>query len=156
MIAADRLVDSPSSWAHRAPVVLLALLGAGLAAYLALYQWRLTSAVWDPLFGSTSAERVLESPLSRLLPVPDATLGAVGYLVEAVLASVGGEDRWRTLPGLVLVYGAVLAAFALVSLGLLLTQLLLVHAFCSLCLCSAGISWINAWLGREEVFARRN
>ena len=156
MMAAYRLGDSPSSWAHRAPVVLLALLGAGLATYLALYQWRLTSAVWDPLFGSTNAERVLESPLSRLLPVPDATLGALGYLVEAVLASVGGEDRWRTLPALVLVYGAVLGALALVSLGLVLTQVLLVHAFCSLCLCSAGISCINAWLGRQEVFARRN
>ena len=133
--------------------MVLALVGCGIATYLTLYQWRVTSSVWDPLFGSRSSEAVLSSFVSRLTPLPDATLGAIAYLVEAGLAALGGPARWRTAPRLVWVFGVVLAALALTSLGLVLSQVLLVHALCTLCLCSAAISWLNAWLGRHEVLA---
>ena len=144
---------NPSAWSHRLPVVLLALVGCALASYLTLYQWHMTSSVWDPFFGSRSSEAVLTSAVSRLIPVPDATLGAMAYLVEVALGLLGGADRWRTAPGLVLVFGAVLAGLALTSVALVLTQLLVVHSLCTLCLGSAAISWINAWLGRDEVLA---
>ena len=145
--------DSPSGWSHRLPVVVLALLGGGLATYLTLYQWHVTAAVWEPLFGARSSEAVLTSAVSRWLPLPDATLGALAYLVEAVVTAAGGTDCWRTTPWLVIVFGLVLAGLALTSLVLVLTQIFLVHALCTLCLCSAAISFVNAWLGREEVFA---
>jgi uncharacterized membrane protein len=144
---------NPSSWSHRLPVVGLALLGCGLATYLTLYQWHVTTAVWDPIFGSRSSEAVLTSATSRLLPVPDATLGALAYLVEAIVTALGDAHRWRTAPWLVVVFGLVLAGLALTTLGLVLTQIFLVHALCTLCLCSAAISFVNAWLGRDEVFA---
>jgi uncharacterized membrane protein len=144
---------SPSSWAHRLPVIVLALVGCALSAYLTLYQWHVTASVWDPLFGSVSSEAVLASTVSRALPLPDATLGALAYLIEAVVTSLGGTDRWRSMPWLVMGFGLVLAGLALVSLALVLIQLLVVHALCSLCLCSAAISWLNAGLGRDEVFA---
>jgi uncharacterized membrane protein len=144
---------SPSAWSHRLAVLLLALLGAAIATYLTLYQWDRTSSVWDPIFGSASSEAVLTSPISALLPLPDATLGAAAYLGEAVLAAVGSTRRWCERPRLVLVYGLVLAGLALTSVGLVLSQVLLVHAFCTLCLCSAAISWVNAWLGHREVLA---
>ncbi|MBV9328601.1 MAG: vitamin K epoxide reductase [Chloroflexi bacterium] len=150
---AEARPSSPSARSRRAPVFVLALVGAALATYLTLYQWHVTTAVWDPLFGSASSEAVLTSSLSRLLPLPDATLGALAYLVEAILAVLGGEDRYRTQTWLVLLYGLVLAGLALTSLVLVLTQIFLVHALCTLCLCSAAISFINAWLGRDEVFA---
>jgi uncharacterized membrane protein len=134
-------------------VVVLALLGGGLATYLTLYQWHVTAAVWDPLFGARSSEAVLTSAVSRWLPLPDATLGALAYLVEAVVTAAGGTDRWRTTPWLVIVFGLVLAGLALTSLGLVLAQIFLVHALCTLCLCSAAISFVNAWLGRDEVLA---
>jgi uncharacterized membrane protein len=144
---------TPSSWSHRLPVVVLALLGCGLATYLTLYQWHVTTSVWDPIFGARSSEAVLTSAVSRLLPLPDATLGALAYLVEAIVTALGGMDRWRTTPWLVVLFGLVLVGLALTSLALVLSQIFLVHALCTLCLCSAAISFVNAWLGRDEVFA---
>ena len=144
---------SPSAWSRRLPVLVLALIGCALSVYLTLYQWHVTSSVWDPFFGAGSSEAVLTSPISRMLPLPDATLGAVAYLVEAILTVLGGSDRWRSRPILVLVYGFVLAALALTSVVLVSIQVLVVHAFCTLCLVSAAISLVNAWLGHDEVLA---
>jgi len=146
-------VTGPSSWSHRAPVLILALLGAAIATYLTLYQWHVTSSVWDPLFGASSSEAVLTSSISRILPLPDATLGALAYLVEALLSILGGTDRWCRRPRLVLLYGLVLIGLAVTSLGLVLIQLLVVRAFCTLCLCSAALSWLNPWLAHCEVMA---
>jgi hypothetical protein len=39
--------------------------------------------VWEPFFGEGSRV-ILTSSVSRLLPVPDAALGAFGYLLDAV------------------------------------------------------------------------
>ena len=142
-----------SARSRRLPVLVLALLGCALATYLTLYQWGVSASVWDPVFGSANSEAVLTSSVSRLSPVPDATLGAIAYLVEAALAAAGGENRWRTAPGLVLAYGVVLVGLAVTSVVLVLSQLFVVHALCTLCLCSAAISWLNAWLGRDEVVA---
>lgn len=148
-----RHAASPSSWEHRLPVVVLALVGCALATYLTLYQWHVTTSVWDPVFGGASSEAVLTSAISHYLPLPDATLGAMAYLVEAIVTALGGSDRWRTTPWLVGVFGLVLAGLALTSLALVLIQIFVVHAYCALCLCSAAISWLNAWLGRDEVVA---
>ena len=144
---------SPSAWSRRLPVVVLALIGCAIATYLTLYQWRVTTSVWDPFFGSHSSEAVLSSPISRFLPLPDATLGALAYLIEAIVTALGGRNRWRTSPWLVVVFGLVLAGLALTSFVLVLTQVFLVRALCTLCLCSAAISFVNAWLGHEEVAA---
>ncbi len=144
---------SPSAWRHRLPVLVLALVGCGISTYLTLYQWRATSAVWDPVFGSHSSERVLTSALSRALPIPDATLGAVAYLVEAAATLIGDDHRWERRPQVVLVYGLILAALALTSCALVLSQLLVVRALCALCLASAAVSILNAALGRPEVTA---
>jgi hypothetical protein len=50
-------------------------------------------------------------------------------------------------------YGLVLAGLAATSLGLIAIQLLVVRSLCSLCLLSAAISFVNAWLGHSEVVA---
>jgi uncharacterized membrane protein len=144
---------NPSAWSHRLPVVLLALLGCAISIYLTAYQWHITSSVWDPIFGAASSETVLTSFVSRYLPLPDATLGALAYAVEAVMAAVGNTHRWRTQPWLVMLYGLVLLGLALTSIALALIQLFVLHALCSLCLCSAAISLITAGLGREEVLS---
>jgi uncharacterized membrane protein len=143
--------DSPSAWSHRLPVAVLAGVGCAIAAYLSLFQWHLLTSVWDPLFGSQSSQAVLTSALSRSLPVPDAALGAFAYALEFALSVVGGSQRWREQPRLVLVFGGVLIGLAGTSLVLVLTQVLLVHALCSLCLSSAAISFVNLYLGRGEV-----
>jgi uncharacterized membrane protein len=148
----DSPSESPSAWSRRAPVVVLALIGCAIAAYLALYQVGVTACVPDPIFGRGS-EVVLTSFVARLLPVPDAALGAAAYLVEAILAAAGGSERWRTAPWLVLAFGAVVLALALTGLGLLVAQPLVFHTGCTLCLASAVISLVNAWLVRDEVLA---
>src|ERR1043165_7183309 len=112
-------LDSPSSWPGRLPLILLAAAGFAVALYLALYQFRILDRVWDPVFGSGS-RRVLNSPLSRWLPVPDAALGAAAYLAEMVTEFFGGERRYRESPWLPILYGLELCAFAAASLGLVL------------------------------------
>jgi uncharacterized membrane protein len=107
-------------------------------------------AVWEPFFGDGS-RRVLHSGISRLLPVPDASLGAAGYLAEIVTGLLGGPERWRTAPWAVLAFGAVAAGMALADLLLAGFQLFGLRAGCTLCLTSAGISLAVARLAREEV-----
>ncbi len=130
----------PSRWSARLPVAGLALIGFCVSVYLAAYQVGLLPAPWDPLFGAASAERVLHSALARALPVPDAAVGALGYAVEIALDLAGGRRRWRTRPWLVLAFGCVVAALALVGVALVLVQIAVVHAGCTLCLGSALVS----------------
>ena len=143
---------NPSAWSRRAPVIALALIGCGLAAYLSGYQLGLTSGVWDPFFGRGS-ESILTSWASRALPIPDASLGAVAYLVEAITGAIGDRARWRTMPYIVLAFGLVVAALVVTGLGLVLAQALLFHTGCTLCLASAAISFAAGWLARDEVLA---
>jgi uncharacterized membrane protein len=70
-----------------------------------------------------------------------------------VLGAIGGPNRWRTDPNLVLGFGVVVAGLAVTAIVLVLTQVLLVHGFCTLCLVSAAISLVNAILARDEVLA---
>src|SRR5690242_4297559 len=88
----------------------IAVVGALVAGYLALYEVGISSNVWDPLFGDGS-KQVLTSSFARALPVPDAVLGFVAYVLEAALAyAIGFGFARRTGPvGIVL---------ALVVLGL--------------------------------------
>ncbi|GAB2969010.1 vitamin K epoxide reductase family protein [Nocardioides montaniterrae] len=117
----------------------LALAGSVLAAYLTLVQTDTVRSAWDPFFG-TGTERVLHSSVTGLLPVPDALLGAVAYAGEAALLVLTvtrfGRRRWLTL---LLEAGTV--GFALAGLGLVAVQAFVVHAWCTLCLASALLSW---------------
>ncbi|MGE5360168.1 MAG: vitamin K epoxide reductase family protein [Bacteroidales bacterium] len=147
------MTANPSSWSHRVPILVLAVVGLIVSSYLTSYQLGLLRTVWDPLFGSVSSAHVLHSPLSRMLPVPDAGLGALGYLVDLILTSVGGEERWRTRPAVVLLLGVVVAGMALVSLGLVCYQAFFARTFCTLCLVSAAASLVILPLAWEEVAA---
>ena len=131
---------------------MLAALGTAIAGYLAAFQLHLIPSVWDPLFGDGS-RRVLTSSLSRALPAPDALLGAGCYLLEGVLSTVGGPDRSRRRPWLVLLNGAVAAALGLAALALLAAQAFLVGAWCFLCLVSAATSLAIVALSIDEVAA---
>lgn len=137
---------------RRALIAGLALAGLAIAVYLTLYQLGIVPTVWEPFFGDGS-RKVLHSPISRLLPVPDASLGAAGYLVEIVADLIGGRERWRTAPKTVLFFGAVVAAMALFGLLLAAAQAFWLRAGCTLCLASAAISVGIAGLAREEVLA---
>ncbi len=143
---------SPSAWPARIAVAVLALTGCVISTYLALFQYHVVHTVWEPFFDDGS-RRVLTSAISRALPVSDAALGVAGYLFEAVIELCGGQQRWRRKPWLVLLVGVTVAALAIIGLLLVISQPLLTGTFCTLCLCSAAISFAIAALARHEVVA---
>ncbi len=130
---------NPSRWAERRWVLLAALLGFAVATSLTLDQVGVVRRVWDPFFGAR-AEQVLHSALARSLPLPDASLGAFAYFVEAIAVTIGGDDRWRTRSWVVVVYGLTALGLGVVSTILTICQPVLFHAWCTPCLLSAFIS----------------
>ncbi len=143
---------NPSEWGQRLPIVGLALVGFGVALYLALYQWRVFDAVWEPFFGDGS-RRILNSRISRLLPVPDAALGAFGYLVDVVTGVVGGRARWRRMPWVVIVFGLAVGPLGAVSILLVILQPVMFDAWCTLCLASAVVSVLMIGPAMDEFLA---
>ena len=143
---------NPSGWSQRWPIIVLALVGFGIAMYLALYQWGVFPTVWEPFFGDGS-ERILHSSVSRLLPVPDAFLGALGYLLDIVTGIIGGRERWRQRPWLVILFGLFVGPFGAASVTLVILQPVLFHAWCTLCLTSAFISLNMIGPAMDELLA---
>ncbi len=133
--------SDPSRLGKRVLIACLALIGAGVAGRLAVFQMGWTGAPWEPLFGD-GTRRVLESRFSRALPFPDAGLGFVAYIAEAVAVLLGGALRERRRPWAVYVYAAIAASMAIGSVGLVVLQVAFVRALCTLCLFSAFLSFV--------------
>lgn len=143
---------NPSAWPERLPIVGLALIGFVIAGYLALYQWRLIDDVWEPFFGEGS-RTVLNSRISHLLPIPDAALGAIGYLADAVTGVVGGRDRWRRMPWIVVIFALAVGPLGATSILLVILQPVVYDAWCTLCLASALISVVMIGPAMDELLA---
>jgi uncharacterized membrane protein len=142
---------NPSSWAQRIPIAAFAFLGWFLSRYLAAYQLGHIDTVWDPVFHGT--EHVLTSAVSQKFPVSDAGLGAAAYALEALLTCQGGERRWRTSPWMVVLFGILVIPTGLISILLIISQPLVVGAWCFLCLITALCSLLPIPLALDEVFA---
>lgn len=143
---------NPASWPQRIPIAGLGLLGFAIAAYLALYQVRIVEHVWEPFFGRGSIT-ILNSEISHLLPIPDAALGAFGYLLDVVAAVVGGPRRWRSMPWMVVVFGIAVGPLGFISVMLVVFQPVLFDAWCTLCLASAVISVVMIGPAMDEMLA---
>jgi len=143
---------NPSAWRTRVPVIVLALAGASVAGYLALFQLGWLRHVWEPWFGEGS-RIILTSSVSRMLPIPDAALGFAGYACDAIAGMLGGSTRWRTAPWLVLVFGAIVGLLGAAGIVLVILQATVFHAWCTLCLTSAAISLTMVALALDEVLA---
>jgi uncharacterized membrane protein len=141
--------QNPSTWARRVPLFGLALLGLAIALYLALYQLDIFSTIWEPFFDQGSRE-VLHSGLSQILPIPDAALGALAYLLEAVAELLGGSDRWRNAPWAVFAFSVITGVMVAASALLVIWQGAVVKNWCTLCLCSAAISFLITALAIDE------
>jgi Vitamin K epoxide reductase family len=137
--------SNPTRWSRRILIIALAFAGLCVSVYLTLFQINILRSVWDPFFQSP---KVLE-----YLGIPDAALGALAYATEIVLSLIGGRQKWRTMPWTVLAFGVVILSGALVSVLLILMQVFLVGAWCTLCLASAAISLAIFILGYEEPLA---
>lgn len=145
-------VKNPSAWGERLPIVGLALVGLAIATYLSLFQYEVIDTVWEPFFGDGS-RTVLTSRLSNVLPVKDAALGALGYLLDAVTGVIGGTKRWRTMPWIVIIFGILVGPLGAVSVLLVVAQPVLYGSFCTLCLASAVISLAMIPPAVDEVLA---
>lgn len=147
---------NPSGWNQRIWICVLGSLAGLIAVYMALYQWRLTDSVWDPVFGEQS-QQVLDSDVShrmqRWLRIPDSALGALGYFSEVVLALAGSTRRWQYRPWMVLLFGFDVIPLGIVSVVLVVLQGTVVGAWCFLCLVTAVISLILVYLAYDEVWS---
>lgn len=143
---------NPSAWSQRLPLIGAAAAGTAIATYLALFQWGVLDDVWEPFFGDGS-RIILSSRLSHVLPVPDAALGAAGYLADAVTGTVGGRARWRTMPWIVVLFGIAVGPLGAVSVLLVVLQPVAYDAWCTLCLASAVISVAMIAPALDEVLA---
>lgn len=143
---------NPSEWGERIPIVALALGGTAIATYLTLYQIDVMSGVWEPFFGDGS-RTILNSKVSHILPIPDAALGAFGYLLDAVTGSIGGAKRWRTMPWMVILFGMAVGPLGAISILLVILQPVMFDAFCTLCLASAVISVLMIAPAMDEFLA---
>ena len=142
---------NPSSWSERRPLLLLAAVGLAAATYTACAQVGIIARMWDPFFGSQSSYLVTHSAISRLLPIPDGLLGMMGYLCDLILGAVGASDRWRSLPGVVLLFGATITGLGVVSVALTIVQGAVILHWCTVCLVSASVSVLIFGVGVGEV-----
>ena len=147
---------NPSSWRQRVPICVLAAVGFVISSYLALFEWGLTDSAWDPVFGDQT-ERVLESDVSHTLHrwfgIPDAAMGAVAYLGDAVFGLAGSTRRWQYRPWMVILFGIDVIPLGAISAILVLMQATVVGYWCFLCLLTAAISLTLIYLAYDEVWA---
>lgn len=147
---------NPSSWNQRIWIASIALVATLIALYLSLYQWRVISTVWDPLFGD-GTKHVLDSDLSheftKWIGIPDAMLGVLAYFSDVVFALVGSKRRWQERPWLVILFGIDVIPLGLVSIILVLLQGIVIKSWCFLCLITALISVSLIFLAYDEVYS---
>jgi uncharacterized membrane protein len=143
---------NPSDWIQRGPIIAMAFVGFFLSRYLAAYQLGHISYPWDPFFAD-GTRRVLDSEISRAWPISDAGLGAVSYMLEALSGLMGGKNRWRTMPWMVLMFGVLVVPLGVVSIVLVILQPVAVGAWCTLCLVTAAAMLIMIAPAVDEVVA---
>ena len=143
---------NPSRFSHRVPVIFFAVTCWFLARYLDGFELGYYRTPWDPFF-KNGTMTVLSSKISRSFPIPDAGLGALAYSLEAILCWQGGEARWKKNPWLVLSFGVLALPLSIVSILLILSQPLIVGAWCFLCLCIAFLMLFIVLLAFPEVIA---
>lgn len=145
---------NPSSWPQRAILIALGFAGLIVSRYLAAYQMGYVDVLWDPFFGwSTGTQAVLDSQMSHGWPVSDAGMGAVAYAFEFLMGYMGGTARWRTMPWMVTIFGILVIPLGLAHIALVMSQPVVVHAWCTFCLVAAALMLPMIPLEVDEVVA---
>jgi hypothetical protein len=74
-------------------------------------------------------------------------------LLDAVTGVIGGTNRWRTKPWIVVLFGIATGPLGLVSVVLVILQPLAVGAWCTLCIVTAIISIVMISPAMDELLA---
>lgn len=143
---------NPSSWPQRWIMIVTGFLGWMVSRYLSAFQLGYLDTVWDPFFGDSSLA-VLNSSLSHAMPVSDAGLGSLAYTFEFLMGFMGSAARWRTMPWMVTFFGILVIPLGLVHIFLVISQPVLVGAWCFLCIVPAAIMLPMLPLEGDEVIA---
>ena len=150
---------SPSTFAQRLPIAYLGLIGLLISRILTAYQLGHIDSVWDPFFHGSAVdprngtEEIITSWVSKAWPIPDAGLGAISYMLEIVMAMMGGRDRWRTMPWMVTFFGILVIPLGVVSVYFIIIQPVLLGTWCTLCLLAALAMVIMIPFAIDEVVA---
>lgn len=143
---------NPSSWPQRWIMIVLGLAGWMVSRHLAGFQLGYSATVWEPFFGQQS-HLVLNSNMSHAWPVSDAALGAFAYTFEFLMGWMGSPARWRTMPWMVTFFGILVIPLGLVHIFLVISQPVVVGAWCTMCLLAAAIMLPMIPLEIDEVIA---
>ena len=143
---------NPSSWPQRWIMIVAGFFGWIVSRYLAAFQLGYIDSMWDPFFGNGSIQ-VLNSSMSHALPISDAGLGSLAYTFEFLMGYMGSPSRWRTMPWMVAFFGILVIPLGLVHIFLVISQPLVVGAWCTFCLLAAAIMLPMIPLEGDEVIA---
>ena len=143
---------NPSSWPQRWIMIIAGFFGWLVSRYLAAFQLGYIDTVWDPFFGQQSVQ-VLNSAMSHSLPISDAGLGSLAYTFEFLMGYMGSPSRWRTMPWMVAFFGILVIPLGLVHIFLVISQPLVVGAWCTFCILAAAIMLPMIPLEADEVVA---
>lgn len=125
-----------------------------VSRYLAVFQLGYVDYVWDPFFGfAGGTERVLNSDMSHMWPISDGGFGTISYTFEFMMGFMGSPSRWRTMPWMVAFFGVLVIPLGLTHIILVVSQPVIVHAWCSMCLLAAAIMLPMIPLEVDEVVA---
>lgn len=149
---------NPSSWFQRAPIIFLAFIGFFISRYMTAYQLGHIDGVWDPFFSGVDSDKngtefIITSPLSEAWPVPDAGLGAMTYAMEILVGLIGSQQRWRTMPWLVTLFGIMIVPLGIVSITFIIIQPILLGTWCTPCLIAAAAMLIQIPYSLDELLA---
>lgn len=147
---------NPSAWSQRVPVCALAFGATLIASHLAAFQWGLIDYVWDPIFGDQSAKVIgseIAKKMDRWVGIPDAALGAIAYLGDAIFGLAGSTRRWYERPWIVILFGIDVIPLGFVSVVLVMLQTFVLGQWCFLCLVTATVSVALIYLAYDEVYS---
>jgi hypothetical protein len=144
---------NPSAWRQRLPIILLACVGAALAAYLLLFQWRMIDTIWEPYFGRQGRRVLRRLWIGPPMRIPGGLIALIGFLSIAATMAVGRAHRWRSMPWMVLLSGGLTALFGLTCMVGCALQPILHESTSTVCLLTGGVAVLLVGPAMDEVLA---
>jgi nucleoside-diphosphate-sugar epimerase len=149
----------PSTGAQRLPIAIMALIGLLISRMLTAYQLGHMDAAWEPFFMGNPAdpkngtEEIITSDVSKAWPIADAGLGAVSYMLEILMAVMGGRDRWRTMPWMVTFFGILVIPLGVISIYFIIIQPIVIGTWSTPALIAALAMLVMIPFALDEVIA---